>query len=181
MHAVIIEKKEVKAGSAPCSPASLHRGRAPPRTPVKDFVEMVLLGASLLVVLLSAKAGPPPPAPPAAVASSSAMRPQQAPTLRLPTMLASDMVIQRANKPGLQSAIWGWSNFSESISVSIDGRLVGSARPNVSDAGRWTVLLPVAAHKEPSSGHTIVISAGAGITQTLSNVAFGDVYVCSGQ
>lgn len=115
------------------------------------------------------------------MASSSAMRPQQAPTLRLPTMLASDMVIQRANKPGLQSAIWGWSNFSESISVSIDGRLVGSARPNVSDAGRWTVLLPVAAHKEPSSGHTIVISAAADITQTLSNVAFGDVYVCSGQ
>jgi sialate O-acetylesterase len=104
------------------------------------------------------------------------------PTLKLPTVLASNMVIQRANKPGLQSSLWGWSNFSTSVSVKLDGKLLGQAIPNASDGGRWTFALPIDAHKEASSGpHTIEISAGASAKQTLINIAFGDIFFCSGR
>lgn len=104
----------------------------------------------------------------------------QPPTLRLPTVLSSDMVLQRANRPGLRAALWGWSNHTDSVSVSLDGKAVGTATPNASDAGRWSLALPVGVHEEASTGHTIVISAGtAAATETLKNVAFGDVYLCS--
>ena len=60
---------------------------------------------------------------------------------------------------------------------------MGTATPNASDAGRWSLALPVDVHKEASTGHTIVISAisagTAAVTETLTNVAFGDVYLCS--
>jgi hypothetical protein len=125
-------------------------------------VVVVLVAAALLLM-----------APPATAGAAA--------TLKLPSVLASDMVIQRANKPGLQSSLWGWANFSTSVTVKLDGKPLGQATPNASDAGRWTFALPVSAHKEPSSSHTIEVSAGAGATQTLTNVAFGDVFFCSGR
>jgi|EP01043_Picozoa_sp_COSAG02_P019418 hypothetical protein len=120
---------------------------------------MLLSGVALLAMFVA------PPAPP---------------TLRLPTVLSSNMVLQRAHKPGVRAVLWGWSNHSDHVSVSIDGTVVGTAIPNASAAGRWSLALPVAVHREASTGHTIVIGAGtAGATETLTNVAFGDVYLCS--
>jgi hypothetical protein len=113
------------------------------------------------------------------------------PTLKLPTVFSSNMVLQQANGPtnagagaprgGRRSSVWGWSNFTKAVSVSLDGELLGKATPDASRGGMWTFVLPAAAHAVPSSGHTIEISAGAGATRTLTNVAFGDVYLCSGQ
>ena len=135
------------------------------------------MGASLLAPVVALLLAPPVTAAGAASSASSAA----VPTLKLPSVLASDMVIQRANKPGLQSSLWGWANSSTSVSVKLDGKLLGHATPNVSNGGRWTFALPVDVHSEPSTGHTLEVSAGAGATQTMEHVAFGDVFFCSGR
>ena len=75
--------------------------------------------------------------------------------------------------------LWGWANTTV-VSVSLDGKLLGTAVPNTTARGRWDFALPAEAHSEASAGHTIELRAGT-YTRTLTNIAFGDVYLCSGQ
>jgi len=92
--------------------------------------------------------------------------------LRLPNAISSNMVLQRAP---LAPRLWGFANTSEVISVTIGEQSV-STQPDAD--GNWVLELPM---QHASTGRTISISSSSGETQTLSNIAFGDVYLCSGQ
>ena len=98
--------------------------------------------------------------------------------IELGSFLADNMVLAR--EP-LEARLWGWSdNVGETISVSIDGEEISEASATVQDDGSWTMNLPP---REASAGpHTLTISGGGSASAvTLKNVAFGDVFLCSGQ
>ena len=93
--------------------------------------------------------------------------------LLLNNLFSSNMVLQRAPQ---QAVMWGTGAPSNNITVTLDGSLANSS--TVDSAGRWLLALP----PQPASlNHTITVTDGNTITITLSNVAFGDVYLCSGQ
>ena len=102
-------------------------------------------------------AGPAPPAPPA---------------LRLNNALSSNMVLQRAPQ---QAVVWGWGVPGSSVTAQVNGTAVGSA--TVTEAGTWKVQLP----PYQTALNTVISVSDGTTTLTLSNVAFGDVYLCSGQ
>jgi sialate O-acetylesterase len=89
----------------------------------------------------------------------------------LPTILASDMVLQQNTKV----TIWGWANPTENVSVtaSWDSRII---RTTCADNATWKVTL-----QTPASGgpYNIVIQANNQIT--LANILIGEVWICSGQ
>jgi len=92
--------------------------------------------------------------------------------LRLPNAISSNMVLQRAP---LAPRLWGFANKSELITVAFDDH---SASTQPDSEGHWIVDLPV---QQASTGKTISITSSSGESKTLLNVAFGDVYLCSGQ
>ena len=92
--------------------------------------------------------------------------------LKLPTFIASHMVLQR--EP-MRSRLWGWAAPMANVTVSLDaGILVFS---NADWTGSWSAELPPQA---AGVGHTITISDGSSAI-SLEDIAFGDVYLCSGQ
>ena len=91
--------------------------------------------------------------------------------LRLNNLFSSNMVLQRTQ----QAAMWGYGVADSTITVRLDGASVATSI--VSNNGTWSVQLPAT---DASFNHTITVSDG-NRTVTLSNVAFGDVYLCSGQ
>ena len=102
----------------------------------------------------------------------SAALSQAAPSLGLNNIFSSNMVLQRAPQ---QAVMWGTGAPASQVSVSIDGSSVNGS--SVGSDGRWLVQLPA----QPASfDRTITITDGSS-TLTLNNIAFGDVYLCSGQ
>ena len=98
--------------------------------------------------------------------------------IELGSFLADNMVLAR--EP-LEARLWGWSDdVGETISVSIDGEEISEASTTVQDDGSWIMNLPP---REASAGpHTLTFSgSGSASAVTLKNVAFGDVFLCSGQ
>ena len=91
--------------------------------------------------------------------------------LKLPNVIDSNMVLQR--EP-LAARLWGWDTSGSAIRILLDGEEV--AHTTATTNGTWAVDLPQ--HKA-STDHTIVIEDGA-TNFTLTNIAFGDVYLCSG-
>lgn len=73
--------------------------------------------------------------------------------------------------------VWGFARPGEKISVSLDGKRKISAKTEAS--GRWmTQIGPIGA----GTGHTLVVSDSATKqTETRRDIAFGDVWLCSGQ
>ena len=92
--------------------------------------------------------------------------------LRLHSAFSSHMVLQRAPQ---QAVMWGYSEPGRTITVQLDSNNVTST--TVTSVGSWSVKLPAT---EASFNRTIGVSDG-NATVTLTNVAFGDVYLCSGQ
>jgi len=95
-------------------------------------------------------------------------------SLNLPVFFSTNMVLPR--EP-LAARLWG---FEESpgakISVSVDGVEVGSA--NADSNGDWMFEF----EPQVASGDKIVdVMSSSGDSETFTNVAFGDVYLCSGQ
>jgi sialate O-acetylesterase len=97
--------------------------------------------------------------------------------------LGSNMVLQRDKKVTL----WGYSKKGSNITTSLyddDGngkekaRLVLTTTVEGND-GLWRQTLP----SQPASlvALTIKIKSSTGEAQTLSNILFGDVYICGGQ
>lgn len=103
--------------------------------------------------------------------------PAPTPTLKVPSFLSDYMVLQRGN-----ATVWGWDAPGNSVSVRVVNEEDGSELASVSalaskDEGAWRVLLSVAS----ALGNTTVVVSSSSGSVTLSNVAFGDVYLCSGQ
>lgn len=94
----------------------------------------------------------------------------------LPAFIDSNMVLQRAPA---QSVIWGHNSVAgETVSVQLDHAESWSA--TVGANGQWRVSL---APQPASTGHNLMInfSSSPSHDRVLTNVAFGDVFLCSGQ
>ena len=85
--------------------------------------------------------------------------------LKLPNAIDSNMVLQRGP---LASRLWGWSNASQAVKISLDGAQVAEA--TAAADGSWVAELPV---QPASTGRSIVIEDGSG-SVALGNIAFGD-------
>ena len=96
----------------------------------------------------------------------------------LPRIFGSNMVLQR----DMQVPIWGWASPGEEITITLsaeaeDVEPVSATTTAVADAdGNWQVKLPAMAAGGP---YTLRITGSN--TLELTNVLFGEVWVCSGQ
>lgn len=84
------------------------------------------------------------------------------------------MVLQRAP----QSAVIYGSNAAPNENIKVSGPGGKSWSSNADANGHWSVKMDP---QPASTGNTLTVSTSTGRTQKLSNVAFGDVILCSGQ
>ena len=93
--------------------------------------------------------------------------------LTLPTFLASHMALQREPHA---ARLWGWAPPQAKVMATVTGpKATGAA---VADAdGLWVIDLP----PQPASASEDILLTDGTTTITLEDIAFGDVYLCSGQ
>ncbi|MEM6799744.1 MAG: sialate O-acetylesterase, partial [Planctomycetota bacterium] len=89
--------------------------------------------------------------------------------VRLPALFGDHMVLQR----DMPLPVWGWASPGESVKVTLGD---ASATATTSDDGAWRVTLPA---RSAARGLELIVSANQ--TLTFSDVAIGEVWVCSGQ
>ena len=90
--------------------------------------------------------------------------------VKLPSLFASHMVLQRDRA----APIWGTAAAGETVHVLLGKQL---AKVKADDAGKWRAEL----RPQPAGGpHTIVIE-GADSRIQIDDVYFGEVWICSGQ
>ena len=98
--------------------------------------------------------------------------------LYLPRVLSSHAVLARAPARPL---IWGWAKPGSTVAVTMSGGKTStmgwSGAAHVAVNGTWEVRLPATS---ATSGVTIVVSS-ISTKIVLSDIAFGDVFVCGGQ
>ncbi|MDR0566027.1 MAG: beta galactosidase jelly roll domain-containing protein [Prevotellaceae bacterium] len=89
--------------------------------------------------------------------------------VRLPQLVSNNLMLQR----DAPAVLWGWASPGEAVGLTFRKR----AYQTVADSsGSWEIRLP----PQKSGGpHTLTIRASN--TITISNVLFGDVWLCSGQ
>jgi sialate O-acetylesterase len=89
--------------------------------------------------------------------------------VRLPQLVSNNLMLQR----DAPAVLWGWAAPGEPVSLTFQK----STCKTVADgSGRWEIRLP----PQPAGGpHSLTIRASN--TVTISNVLFGDVWLCSGQ
>ncbi|AOZ94823.1 hypothetical protein LPB68_20910 [Paenibacillus crassostreae] len=85
-------------------------------------------------------------------------------------MFSSDMVFQR----DVNAEIWGWTEPGSSISVTVNDQMFTAIGD---EDGKWIANIGLYSAGGP---YTITIADGKS-TNTLTNVMFGDVWLCSGQ
>ena len=95
----------------------------------------------------------------------------------LPRVISNNMVLQR----DMQAPIWGWASPSEKVTITLSTEAEGvepiSTTTAVADTeGNWQTKLPAMAAGGP---YTLRIKGSN--TLELTNVLFGEVWVCSGQ
>ncbi|MEZ4901969.1 MAG: hypothetical protein R2822_09515 [Spirosomataceae bacterium] len=89
--------------------------------------------------------------------------------VRLPKLIADNMVLQR-DQP---IKIWGWASPKEKIALFFNKKTYKIA---TNDQGRWEIQLPA-----QSAGTGFEMKFKGKNEITLKNIAFGDVWLCSGQ
>ena len=95
--------------------------------------------------------------------------------LWLPTFISSNMVLQR--KPQ-QAQLWGGAASGNTIEVYLDGAAVAKASADAT--GNFTVSLPAQpASLSPRSVR--IVNTATQEQRNLTNVVFGDVFLCAGQ
>ena len=97
--------------------------------------------------------------------------------ITLPRVFGSNMVLQR----DMQAPIWGWASAGEEITIALSAEAEGiepvATTTAVADAnGNWQTKLPAMAAGGP---YTLRITGSN--TLELTNILFGEVWVCSGQ
>ena len=95
----------------------------------------------------------------------------------LPNVIGNNMVLQR----NMQVPIWGWASAGEEISVTLSTQAEGveplfSTTATADAEGNWQVKLPAIA-----AGGPYTLRVNGSNTIELTNVLFGEVWVCSGQ
>jgi hypothetical protein len=96
-------------------------------------------------------------------------------TLIFPHVIDSNMVLQRAP---LSSHVWGTSSPSAVVTLSIPSLQLSLSVFASDDTGSFMFTLPP---QPASSSHNLSVSSSDGSVVSFSNVAFGDVFMCSGQ
>jgi hypothetical protein len=111
-----------------------------------------------------------------AATASSSWRPPSAPSaaapLRLHNMMSSNMVLQRAPH---RAVMWGQAEPWRTVSITVDEQHIVSTA--VDGDGYWRAEL----QPHPPVFNTTLRVTDGFTTTTLLNVAFGDVFFCSGQ
>ncbi|MFK7911368.1 MAG: sialate O-acetylesterase [Akkermansiaceae bacterium] len=102
--------------------------------------------------------------------SSLALTLTPAPVLDLASPFQNRMVLQR----GKPINVWGTSDPSAAVSVSINGTTVSGT---ADASGNWQIELPSQSAGGP---HSLVATSGSA-TRTITDVLFGDVWFCFGQ
>lgn len=89
--------------------------------------------------------------------------------IKLPKLISNGMVLQRNE----ELKIWGWASANESITLKLNSKTYNT---KADKDGNWSLLLP----KQKAGGPYQMILEGSN-TITISDIMFGDVWVCSGQ
>ncbi|MDQ8006139.1 MAG: sialate O-acetylesterase [Pedobacter sp.] len=89
--------------------------------------------------------------------------------IKLPSLISNGMVLQRDEL----IKIWGWAAPSEKITIEFIGKKYQAVANN---KGEWAVNV---APQEAGGPHQMVLTASNKIV--LTNILFGDVWLCSGQ
>ncbi len=95
--------------------------------------------------------------------------------VKLPRVFGSNMVLQR----DMPAPIWGWAATGEEVSVSLsdqNAETVHTDTVKADEKGNWKVVLPAT----PAGGPYTLNVAGSN-TIKLTDILFGEVWVCSGQ
>ncbi|MBC3765980.1 sialate O-acetylesterase [Neptunicella marina] len=87
----------------------------------------------------------------------------------LPKLISDGMILQR-DQP---VKIWGWADANESVTVRLDGKLIGRV---TSPTGEWSLTLPA---QDSGKAHTISIKGNNSLE--VKDVLFGEVWLASGQ
>jgi len=88
--------------------------------------------------------------------------------------LGSNMVLQRAPQ---RAVVWGFADPGVEVTTILDG--VRSMNSTADALGVWRQTLP--AMEGSDQAHNLEFRASSGATQSMTNVLFGDVYLCGGQ
>jgi sialate O-acetylesterase len=109
-----------------------------------------------------------------AVTSSPAAAPDH---LALPSFLSDHMVLQRGG-----AVLWGWAAPGSIVVVTVKdgaGKVLATGHGSAAAAagGDWSVPISVS---EPQPTSMVEVNAGSA-SVLLSDVAWGDVFLCSGQ
>ncbi|PWK27546.1 sialate O-acetylesterase [Arcicella aurantiaca] len=89
--------------------------------------------------------------------------------IRLPKLISDNMVLQRDQT----IKIWGWASPKEKIMLVFKNK---NLKTVATDAGKWEILL---SPQSAGTGFDMILKGKNEIT--LKNIAFGDVWLCSGQ
>lgn len=89
--------------------------------------------------------------------------------IRLPKLISDNMVLQR-DQP---TKIWGWAEPKEKITLIFNKK---TFKTTTTDNGKWEILLPA---QPTGTGFEMLLKGKNEIS--IKNIAFGDVWLCSGQ
>lgn len=87
----------------------------------------------------------------------------------LSPLFSDNMVLQR----DIADPIWGWTTPGEEVKITLEGKTITA---KAGDDGKWMAKIP--AHKAGGNYSLAIMGAQKVV---LSNVTFGDVWLCSGQ
>jgi hypothetical protein len=96
------------------------------------------------------------------------------PEVRVHNLFQSHMMLQR----NISTPIWGTATTGVTVTVYLDDAEIGSTIAGTN--GSWSVDMPAHA-ADGGTSHTLKISVEGANDIVLSDVIYGDVYLCSGQ
>lgn len=89
--------------------------------------------------------------------------------IKLPRLISNGVVLQRNE----DLKIWGWASVNEEVQLKLNSKVY---KTKADSEGNWSLVLP----KQKAGGPYQMVFEGKNVI-TVSDVLFGDVWVCSGQ
>ena len=97
--------------------------------------------------------------------------------VKLPRIFGNNMVLQR----DMPAPIWGWAAADDEISITLsrqneEAEIVHTDTVKADEKGNWRAVLPAT-----TAGGPYTLNVVGSNTVELTNILFGEVWVCSGQ
>ncbi|WP_430932153.1 sialate O-acetylesterase [Saccharicrinis sp. 156] len=89
---------------------------------------------------------------------------------KLPAILSDNMCLQQS----AEVKIWGWDNPGQTVTVKPSW--AKAVKTETSEEGKWLVKITT-----PKAGKTGTIKVTGSSQETINNILFGEVWLCSGQ